>query len=452
MPDIKIKTAKIKNIPLTGCDYFLYAFSKKMKNKNNLRRTSRLILSLDSKPQIKFLAEFIEKSDFINFMSKLDFKRYIPLTKPVWSKNGKNPVTVNEIDYNKSENLTRTDIYRNVIPKIKNQNQNFSFSLINYQNNKCDLVLTWNHSLIDAKGAELLLYHINKSFIQPDYKNDELLKTNIPSNNNSIYPIKSFFQKLIFARKSLPIISEAGKYPMASMAPLKIKNKDCSQSFYLMNFSDNETDTINNIETIKGKPSCKSLIMLTSAIIASYKLLKRRNVKIEPFYIPVPHNLRRCGAKTPIISNHVTFLFFRINPEDITSPVNVYENLNGQMLSQIKENIPISFINLIDFFKPVPLLITSNIFSGPSKGRLASFFFSDTGNCANILQNFLGAEINNISHIPPTCAPPGFTITFSQFKNNINSVLSYSEDCVDNSEIISFEKDFKDCLPEFLNK
>lgn len=425
---------------LTGSDFFILSMQNITDNVFS-GINSHTIISLKNKINTDILTKILESSELIKFLTKTKLKRILPLMKPYWSENSDN--IANLVQINENSEQIDFDLLNNLNKKEYLLKNNISFNVYNNSSNNSTLIISWNHALLDAKGIELLLAYINKLHSCEINNNDISLLNGYHGKNKS--DSLNFFSKISYGRKSLPFITESSKLPIANLY-LNGNQKNNVGKYSWICFDDEQSEKINKTCHNSVAGLRQSLYYLAASIKSIHKILIERNSQLYPFYIPVPHNLRKCGAMSPILSNQVTFLFFRIEPKEVTSIQNIYNILNKQMLYQIRNGIPESFSTMMDLFKPAPFFLSSYIFNKPTKKQIASFFFSDTGNSYTNLKSFLGNEIQNIIHIPPISSPPGLTVTFSTFKNKLNMALSYVDSCLTIDDLRLFNETMTNIL------
>jgi len=102
----------------------------------------------------------------------------------------------------------------------------------------------------------------------------------------------------------------------------------------------------------------------------------------------------------------------------------------------------------LEMFKPLPLRYYVHHLGKPTRGKMATFSFSDSGETCAGMKELWGGEIREVTHLVPTWRPPGLTIVFLRFRNRLSAVLSTVDDCVKPAEIDSLERDIRRALLE----
>ncbi|MEZ4981900.1 MAG: hypothetical protein R2769_10000 [Saprospiraceae bacterium] len=119
------------------------------------------------------------------------------------------------------------------------------------------------------------------------------------------------------------------------------------------------------------------------------------------------------------------------------------------MMDQMRSSIPKNYNIMMNLARRMPMPIYSQMAKAPTKGKLSSFFFSDTGALLDGLEQFQGQKPLDAIHYPPNPAVPGFTIVFSVFQKKLQVIIAYAKDCMDAELLSSFETALKkELLPD----
>ena len=82
-----------------------------------------------------------------------------------------------------------------------------------------------------------------------------------------------------------------------------------------------------------------SSFFLAATSIAVNQYRSRENLPTEDFWIPVPQNNRKKGERWPILGNHISLLFYRLNKNKFTSIKDLTQSIVDQMIEQIVRQI-----------------------------------------------------------------------------------------------------------------
>lgn len=305
-----------------------------------------------------------------------------------------------------------------------------------------ELILSWNHSLLDARGAELILRHLHSAqngdaaaflevLIRPGQEQAGFLK---------------WWNSMGKARRSLPWLKESGRAPLFSLADSLPQGAKCRNRMRILTFSKDETTQMGTRCQQLNAAFRRSHFYMAASLRAVHAVALRRGGADRAYLIPVPHDTRKRGAKGPVFSNHLSILFYRIEAGIADNPGAVVEELTRQMMEQIRTEFPSNAMSALEMFKPLPLGPYLYQLGKPSRGAFASFCFSDSGETCAGFQDIMGAPIESVLHYVPTWRPPGLTILFWSFNGKPHALLSYTEDCVSESEADLLERTLRSCL------
>jgi hypothetical protein len=174
----------------------------------------------------------------------------------------------------------------------------------------------------------------------------------------------------------------------------------------------------------------------------------RRGNQTGAYLIPVPHDTRRRGSNGPIFSNHLSILFYRIEPQQAGKLGDILVELGRQMTDQIRDRFPQCCMAALDMFKPLPLGFYLRYLGKPTRGKFATFSFSDSGEACAGMTGLFGGKILEVTHLVPTWRPPGLTVVFLNFGGRPSALLSWVDDCMSPAEVDILEKGLRSALLE----
>jgi hypothetical protein len=116
------------------------------------------------------------------------------------------------------------------------------------------------------------------------------------------------------------------------------------------------------------------------------------------------------------------------------------------MVGQMRSGIPASYGIMMGLLRRLPLWLYGHIAKSPTKGALASFFFSDTGSTLDDFTAFCGLPVNDAVHYPPNGGYPGFTVIFMGFQEQLRAVIAYTEAGVSGEDLALFEASLRENL------
>jgi hypothetical protein len=102
----------------------------------------------------------------------------------------------------------------------------------------------------------------------------------------------------------------------------------------------------------------------------------------------------------------------------------------------------------LDMFKPLPLGYYVHHLGKPTRGKIATFSFSDSGDTCAGMSDLWGGKIQEVTHLVPSWRPPGLTIVFLRFNQRLSALISSVDDCLQPAEVNRMERDVRKALLE----
>lgn len=401
----------------------------------------RLVLHLDGRLDARTLRAAIGESGFEQWLANVQWSRLMPFMVPRWrARPGVGELFVREHDASGAPGVCGLpqEVVSRVVSPFKPPA--FAFDLVHRTIGATTLVFTWHHVLMDARGAEMLLAHIGRR--KDGYNGVEapvFINHPPPTLKDGIMGWMKLPVRAYFARKAIHVAVRSCRPPIASVRLQGGDDPSDGQVFRVMSFDSEQTASVERTCARSSAKFRKSLYCLAATIRAVNAIKVRRGCRPAAYVVPVPHESRKRGAQGPVIGNQITFLFYRVEQEDIASRDRLLASLGEQMNRQIYNRIPEGFLTTMELFRNLPIGIFALQAFGPTKGQIASLFFSFPGETCRGLDDFIGVPLGTALHIPPVSLSPGFSIVFTKHRDRLFAVLSLAEGCLDNDEIDLFE-------------
>ena len=317
-----------------------------------------------------------------------------------------------------------------------------ALDLVRHADGTQQLVLSWNHALMDARGAELMLQHLNGDGVAKGTPTIENL-INPKQGNGSL---AGWWRNVNLARGSVAWLNKSGSEPLFSLLPAACRAGPRQNQFRFLSFSEQETARMDARCQRLNAGFRRSHFYLAASIRSLHAVATRRGNKDGAYLIPVPHDMRRRGANGPIFSNHLSILFYRIEPRQADSLSEIIGELSRQMTDQIRTRFPDCCMAALDMFKPLPLGFYVHHLGKPTRGKFASFCFSDSGETCAGISEMMGGRIQEVIHQVPTWRPPGLTVVFWTFSGRPCAQLSWVDDCLSVAEVDLLEQGLRSAL------
>lgn len=424
-----------KNVTLSGADCFHLVLDKHAQKHGTGGNVMRKVFYFDRSLSFEKIDALLKNSPVIYWLCNIRLCEGILFQKPRWEYIDKG----NGIIFSQHHAVVENEIPAAILSRdITIRSQRFiEADLVNYPSGACAFIISWNHILLDAKGTTLLFEHLNKLSENKAQDFDLFFpgpekKTNIATYIRNMYKVKSFVQ-------------HSARPPVFSVAEKKMKSEQGITATKVISFSGAETKRINENAFKNGSRFGPTLYLIACCSHVINHLGKQKN-KSGDLWIPVPYDGRLKGATGPLISNCVSFLFYRIPQTELNTVAQTVKHLSSQMMSQIKDGIPQRYTMFLNMMRHVPLWLYYFLVSKTGKGVFASFLYTSTGDNFNDLRSLFGEPIRAINMIPALTFPPGLTFVFLKHDDELSVNIAYSPDTVNSNDLTFIEQNLKETV------
>jgi hypothetical protein len=424
-----------KKVILSGADCFHVVLDKHAKKHSAGGNVMRKIFYFESTLSYKKINSILKNSPVIYWLCNIKFVPGMLMKLPCWQYTD----CGNEIILLEHHAPAEGEIPDNILNRdITIESTRFiEADLVHYPSGGCAFILSWNHILLDAKGTTLLFEHLNLLSENKPQSFDIFFpgkekKTNIITYIRNMYKVKKFVQT-------------SSKPPVSSVASASFKTGDGKTLTKVISFNVEETKNI-NANAFKTGSRFGPTLYLVACCTHVINFLNQQKNKAGDIWLPIPYDGRLRGAAGPLISNCVSFLFYRITANEMNTIPQTVKCLSDQMTAQIKDGIPQRYSMFLNMMRHVPLWLYYFLISRTGKGVFASFLYTSTGDNFNNLKSLFGEPIRNLNMIPALTFPPGLTFVFLKHDNELNINIAYSPDVINNNELHLIEEKIKEIL------
>ena len=429
------KASLPKKVILSGADCFHLVLDKHAKKHSAGGNVMRKIFYFNSALSYNKINDILKSSPVIYWLCNIKFVPGLLMKLPTWQYIDRN----NEIILLEHHTVVEDGIPDNILNRdITIESTRFiEADLVHYPSGGCAFILSWNHILLDAKGTTLLFEHLNLLSENKPQSVDTFFpgkekKTNIVTYIRNMYKVKKFLQT-------------SSKPPVSSVACTSLKTGDGKTFTKVISFNVEETKKI-NANAFKTGSRFGPTLYLVACCTHVINFLNHQKNKAGDIWLPIPYDGRLRGAAGPLISNCVSFLFYRIPVNEMNTIPQTVKCLSTQMTAQIKDGIPQRYSMFLNMMRHMPLWLYYFLISRTGKGVFASFLYTSTGDNFNNLKSLFGEPIRNLNMIPALTFPPGLTFVFLKHDNELNINIAYSPDVINNNELHLIEEKIKEIL------
>ncbi|MCF6202131.1 MAG: hypothetical protein L3J59_00465 [Methylococcaceae bacterium] len=392
------------------------------------------VVSLKHSIKLSELELYLSNNPAYQWITRLRIKKGLPfsLVKWVFDKTLALPEIKqfqNEKDEAVVENLLATTI------RIESQSP-FKVDLIQVSGARSILVFTWHHVLMDAHGGESFIRALgmNQSIDFAELLAEEQTKLPLGLRANIAQEMKTFLHET----SQLPLFS-LYKKPA-------VKQNIASLNYRVISFTEQQTLKINETARNQGASFLLSAFYLAATTCSVAHIQQLRGPVEGDVLVPIPLDRRKRGVDKPIIGNQVTFLFYRIPQKVLSDVQGCTTELISQMKTLMRTDSPKHYLIMMDFLRHIPGFFYRLMLKSPTKGLMASFFYSDTGDSLQRYDQLFDRSVESAIHYPPTMYPPGLTFVFSRFRGSLQITLGYMEQVIGDKEVDQLFKHLRSVL------
>lgn len=409
-----------KKFALNGADYFLLQLDKIMLRTSEMRNVCTFAITLKNQLDSQAFEQSLFNNLAYQWITSLRIKKSFPFSLVQWSVDEKPIIPGVSLHQLREEQ----DIPEILLATAINTETDspFKIDLLQRENAGTIILITWHHSLMDAHGGESFIRYLGlphspkKTEWLPEHK----LELPLGKRAQIAHNMKDFLHDV----SSLPLLTLYKE--KVSKPVLRYK---------VLSFSVQQTESIHREAKRHGAGFLLSSFYLAATANAVAYIKQHRSSIDGDVLIPIPLDRRKRGSDEPIIGNQVSFLFYRIPKQKVSDLHACTAEIMAQMKNLMLSEKPDQGLIMMNFMRRVPGALYRLLIKQPTKGLMASFFFSDTGDTLSHSDQLFDNPIEAAIHYPPTMYPPGMTFVFSRFQQRLNITFGYMEDVINEDEV-----------------
>lgn len=285
------------------------------------------------------------------------------------------------------------------------------------------LVLTWFHPLMDARGGQNLLAHLNHL----DRRAGEAPWGGEPPAFVAERDPRPLRVRGRIAGGSLKYIRTLAPVPPVSLATALVPpGRACFRH-----------ESFLNPDLVAGDRRATREISWRLALVgkAMAELWRRRNLPDVPFLLPISVDLRPKGEPGPTFGNLLAFHFARFRPSDTGDVTVLARALRRQMADAVRDGQIEANEVAMEFLQYRPLSRMLRVLPWTAGGELFSFNCADLADWPAALEQCFGRRVVNAYHIPVVPPRPGIGVFFNRCGSRNNLVVSWLEGVVSEEEV-----------------
>lgn len=276
------------------------------------------------------------------------------------------------------------------------------------------LTFTWLHALMDAPGAEHFLACVG---------NEDMVLPSPPAA--ALRPQPPLRERAKLAWKYIHHLDE-----LCKAAPKSIGVRHPSAPAELRH----RVETFDAADTARIRANASQLAGLlgdaqfhaATALCELHRLRARIGCASPSYVLPLAVGLRAKGGIHPVFSNELTMLMLQLLPPQLDSTAVAIAALKQQLEDALRGGLIESGrqLGLLFRFLPIPLYMA--MAKQGLRGEICSLFFGDTASVNPRLNTFLGATVEDFTHIAAVTPSPGLGVIFYYFRGLLKMTVVHS--------------------------
>jgi len=275
------------------------------------------------------------------------------------------------------------------------------------------LALTWFHPLMDARGGENLLTHLNEL----DRHEGRAPWGDAPPAFVSEPDRRSLLAKSRIAGGSLKYLRTLAPVPPVSPGGRPVPpGRACFRrgTFVAPEATDQRA----------AREICWRVAVVGKAMT---ELARRRGTPAAPCLLPISVDVRPKGELGATFGNHLAFHFARFQPGETADVPALARALRRQMAEAVRDGQIEANQVALEFLQYQPLSRMLRVLPWTAGGELFSFNCADLADWPSTLAECFGRKVVNAYHVPVVPPRPGIGVFFNRCGARNNLVVSWIE-------------------------
>lgn len=431
-----------KRYYLSGIDWIISAIDYYMQKTSSAGNHSTLFIELNEP-----LDEAVFKSRLEEIFSLLPILnawlgRDIFNLAPYWKISKKNQI----LPVIKTEYCDTPDD----LSRIKNQTMNTGFrSLRDHQfftiiTGKLQnaLLMTFDHKLLDARGAEIFL-----NLLTSDHGKFEEIIRKIKTTESP--KLKDWNKKFAAGRDVQRHFMKLSQKKYISMSKHSIKAPPAKGQTELasvtVRFSEIETSSIRESAEKKAGYMMETPYLLAIAAFAIHSVVAPE--QDANYSVPMPIDMRKAGTELQrMLFNHLSFMFLDIRIGKTSKLEEIICEVRNSIFHNIENELPEKLLKATRLSRISPLPFLKHFMKLPLDGQVASFAFANVGESPEPVSDILANKIKGIYHLPRIPTPPGIGIFFNRSYDVMNFSITWDKSSVEKDIVLKIMAKIKECI------
>lgn len=432
---------------LTGIDWFISALAHQSTRRNNrVACYSQTVLDVDgalSETAIRgTLDQISDRFRVIHGRIARDWLNLAPfwkMTPP--PKDAVIPLRVVDLPEEREDHAEVLFSEHAAVP-FDSPSRHLRFLLVRIGQRRSRLGMVFDHSLLDAFGAEMFFWLIDEAF------KGHLGEISRRVRQTESAHLDHWMRRFRSGRTINRLLIRLGKQDTIA---LTIPRAGTIRRLRVLQESLSREESI-RLRQWAGEEIGVPLLLPSAAaraILAMRRVFSGTFLPGSQFLVFTSANLRAPGQQwESLFFNHFSLLPLTLAVEPTTGVKEMAIVLRNQFFERMKDKIPWAMQDATMLGRIVPLWIASRLLRLVAKGRGCSFYFACIRDTGFSPESFMGLPTRQLVHQPLVFTPPGLNICMTEFRGTFNLVISYLEGVVDDSSAAQLMAAFKSLLLE----
>jgi hypothetical protein len=285
------------------------------------------------------------------------------------------------------------------------------------------LLLTFDHRLLDARGAETFLELLGER--PPDGLTAALARIKRTDSPHLCDWQEQFAAGREVQRRLIALsLQESQGFvpPFRAAAPDQPQRK---LRFSHRPFSPEAGTALAEQAERAGAGLLEMPFLLALTLTALHRAAGAASAR---YLVPVPVDLRPRGRERErMLFNHLAFLFFGCEMHAADTPAMVLPRILAEYFDQVAGDFPAKFADALRPARIFPVGLLQPLLALPAQGRLASLAFAHVGDGGTAAADILGVPIQRVWHLPRIPTPPGLGVFFSRWRGELHLTQVWDE-------------------------
>ena len=409
---------------MNGADYMMSVFDLQLKRLGGAGNLSHLVAGLPAAPDEAVLRARLAEAGRAFPMLAARQRRGIFSGLPYWQLPrggaGRAPV-VRTVRADAAQGQTLDTLRTDVFNTTLDAGELLRFTVIEAAG-RTELITTWSHALMDARGAEILLAWIGQvpaPAVPPDVSD---------THTRRAYPRIGLRHDLRLAWQALRRLDQMRDPPPLSLFTARAgRTAVPRQTALFLSFSAAETAAIRESVTERCGFLGETTYYLAATLVELNRFCRAAGIPAESYVVNIPASARAKGSNAPIFSNLSSFMTHYLRRSDVGGMEGAVQAIQSQTRAALASGFGAAFDSFGTFVRRMPPGLYWDRMRIALNGELASLFFANTGSASPDLDRFLGQEVLYLRHATSVTCPPGLGVFFHTFRGQLCCTVALIE-------------------------